>query len=95
MPSPSARNLLEPEIPDSESFLLNARAQTLKLQSFSVKLEMILLGGGTGSVAPERNLLGVESFLLEGRVQAVESECFRLGAEETFLAIEQNTLGLE
>ena len=75
--------------------MLNARAQTLELQSFSVKLEMILLRGGVGSVEPEINLLGLESFLLEGRAQAVKREIFRLGAEQNKLAIEQNILELE
>ena len=75
-PFRSARDLLLAETLEFEFFLLKARAQTLELQSFSVKLEMILLGGGVGSVAAERNLLGVESFLLEGRAQAVKAEYF-------------------
>ena len=56
---------------------------------------MILLGLGMISVAADRNMLGGESFLLNGRAQAVKAEYFGLSAGQNNLAVEQNILELE
>ena len=77
-PNRSACILLQAEMAEFEYQSVKAQSFLLKLQSFSLNSEMILLGGESLSEQAECFLPGVESFLLEVRAQALKGEYFGL-----------------